>query len=264
MMELGIGEDAVSSARTVGEVMQARTSPHVAAAMPAESVEFPRWNRSALVRWIRNFSLTTWILPIGRIFAWVRAEGLENLDGVEGPVIFAPNHQSHYDVPAIMMSLPWRWRFRVAPAMSMEFFDAHFHPERHTARERFTNSLNYYLSALFFNTFPLPQRERSALDALRYAGDLAAEGWCILIFPEGLRTDRGEIHTFRPGVGMMASRLGIPVVPIRLEGFDRILHQTSRWVKPGRARVAFGKPMRFTGDNYAGIARRIEDAVRSL
>ena len=39
--------------------------------------------------------------------------------------------------------------------MRKEFFDAHFHPERHGLRERFTSSLNYYLSALFFSAFPM-------------------------------------------------------------------------------------------------------------
>jgi long-chain acyl-CoA synthetase len=261
MIELGVEEGELTPARTVGDLVEHRAS---APPQPEETFEFPRWNRSRLARWIRNVSLETWILPLGRVFAWVRAEGLENLKDLSGPVIFAPNHQSHFDVPAVMMALPWRWRFRVAPAMSKEFFDAHFHPERHSYAERITNSLNYYLSAMFFNAFPLPQRERSAIDALRYAGDLASEGWCILIFPEGIRTQHGEIHPFRPGVAMKASRLGVPVVPVRLEGFDRILHQSWRMARPGRARVAFGKPLRFTGDNYAGIAQRIEDAVRSL
>lgn len=261
MMELGVHEGELTPARTVSDLIEHRpsTPPHT-----EDTFEFPRWNRSRLARWIRNLSLELWILPIGRLFAWVRAEGLENLKDLTGPVIFAPNHQSHFDVPAVMMALPWRWRFRVAPAMSKEFFDAHFHPERHSFRDRIANSLNYYLSAMFFNAFPLPQRERSAIDALRYAGDLVSEGWAILIFPEGVRTERGEIHPFRPGVGMMASRLGVPVVPVRLEGLDRILHQSWRMARPGRARVVFGKPLRFTGDNYAGIARRIQDAVKSL
>jgi len=148
--------------------------------------------------------------------------------------------------------------------MSMEFFDAHFHPERHSRREVFTNSLNYYLSTMFFNAFPLPQRERSAVDALRYAGEIAGEGWCVLIFPEGRRTDDGSIYPFRPGVAMMASRLGVPVVPVRIEGADRVLHETWRMAKPGPIRVACGKPSRFTGDDYARMAAEIEAAVRAL
>ena len=104
---------------------------------------------------------------------------------------------------------------------------------------RFTNSLNYYLAALVFNAFPLPQREAGARDAMRYAGELAAEGYCVLIFPEGKRTDAGELLPFHPGVGMLASRLQIPVVPVRLEGLERVLHKDARMATPGRARGAF-------------------------
>jgi len=102
------------------------------------------------------------------------------------------------------------------------------------------------------------------MEALRYAGRLISEGWCVLIFPEGDRTDAGEIHTFQPGVGMMASRLAARVVPVRLEGLDRILHKSWRMAKPGRARIAFGAPLSLDGDDYTSLAQRVEAAVRDL
>ncbi len=263
MMDLNVSEPQFTSARTVGELME-RAQPERAPAATPVATDFPSWNRSLPARILRDVSLATWILPIGRIFAWVHSEGLENLAGLEPPVIFAPNHQTHLDVPAIMMALPYRWRRRIAPAMSKEFFAAHFHPEQYSFTKRFTNSLNYYLSTLFFNAFPLPQREAGALDTLRYAGELASEGWCILVFPEGKRTEHGEIHRFQPGVGMMASRLKVPVVPVRLVGLEKILHQSWRMAKPGRAVVKFGKPLHLDGDDYAALATQVENAVRSL
>ncbi|MEJ7608144.1 MAG: lysophospholipid acyltransferase family protein [Bryobacteraceae bacterium] len=194
----------------------------------------------------------------------MRTEGLANLDGIEAPVIFACSHQSHLDVPALMLALPPKWRYRLAPAMSKEFFKAHFFPRQHAWHKRFTNSLNYYLSSLVFNAFPLPQREAGARQTMRYAGELASEGWCIVIFPEGRITGDGEIASFQPGVGMLASRLNIPVVPIRLEGLDRVLHRTWRMARPGRVLVKIGRPLVLTGDDYAALARRVELAVRSL
>ncbi len=80
----------------------------------------------------------------------------------------------------------------------------------YTRGKRFARSLEYYLSAAFFNTFPLPQREAGARQTLRYAGELISSGFSVLIFPEGKRTDHGEIGPFRPGVGMMAARLEGP------------------------------------------------------
>ena len=233
---------------------------------PREPVpfDFPRWNRSALPYGLRRLSLPTWILPLGRVFARVRAEGLEHLAGLDGPVVFAANHQSHMDTPVILMALPSRWRYRTAVAMAKEFFTPHFHPQGQPLGRRFTNGLNYYLASLFFNAFPIPQREAGARQTLRYIGQLFEEGQSLLIFPEGKRTMAGEINEFRGGIGMIGARLGVPVVPVRLIGADRVLHQTARFPTPGRVIVRFGAPLYLHGDDYGVLARQVEDAVRAL
>ena len=110
----------------------------------------------------------------------------------------------------------------------------------------------------------MPQREAGTREAIRYLGELLGDGNSVLIFPEGRRTTTGEIDRFQPGIGMIDSRLNIPVVPVRLEGIDRILHQSWRMARPGPARVAFGKPLNLTGDDYSDLAKQVEDAVREL
>ena len=259
----GLNEAAVAACRTVGELRQL-----VAAAAQAEPPEaefmFPRWATNVLARAVRNVSQQTWVLPLAALFLRLRIDGLEYLDALRGPVIFASNHQSHFDTPAILLSVPPRWRRRMAVAMAREFFDAHFFPERHRVAERLGNGALYALAALFFNAFPLPRSGPGARDTLRYAGDLASGKWSILIFPEGHRTQRGEISTFQPGVGMMASRLGLPVVPVRLEGVDRVLHQTWRWPRRGVVRVTFGSPITLEGDDYVKLASQVEEAVVAL
>jgi long-chain acyl-CoA synthetase len=229
-----------------------------------EPVEFPSWNRTLPVRIVRRLSLATWIVPLTRAFAWAQVEGLEHLRGLEGPVIFAANHQSHMDVPVIVAALPGRWRARVAPAMLKEFFKAHFYPAEHTWRQWFTSSLNYFNAAFYFNAFPIPQREAGARQTLKYVGELTSSGWSVLIFPEGVRSETGNIRPFQGGVGMMASRLDVPVVPVRLDGVDRVLHPKWKMARPGPVRVAFGAPMRLRGDDFAALARQVEEKVRSL
>jgi long-chain acyl-CoA synthetase len=148
--------------------------------------------------------------------------------------------------------------------MAKEFFKAHFFPEQYGRTAWFTNSLNYYLAALFFNAFPLPQREAGARQTLRYIGEVLEDGFSVLIFPEGERTDVGDIKRFRPGIGMIASRLGVPIVPVKLEGLERVLHHTWSMAKPGRVRVAFGAPLKLSGDDYEALAQQVEEAVRRL
>lgn len=194
----------------------------------------------------------------------MKVSGRENLAGLHGTVIFVANHQSYLDAPAILASLPRRWRYGIAPAMWKEYFDAHFHPEGRSVRERWLNSLIYRLVTVIFNAFPIPQVETGTRQSLRYVGHLIEEGWSILIFPEGERTITGEIGPFFPGVGLIAACMRIPVVPIRLVGLDRVLHRGSARFHRGPAEVRIGCPMLLEGDSYATLAKRIEEAVRAL
>jgi long-chain acyl-CoA synthetase len=261
---VALSESAMSRARTVGDLRAVVAQAAAGGATAADAIAFPRWNRTAPIRFIRGLSLATWILPPARLLMALTIEGREHLDGVHGPVIFAANHQSMLDVPAVLQALPRRWRRRLAPPMWKEFFEPHFFPDRFGIARRLVNSTQYALAAMFFNAFPLPQIEPGVRETLRYIGELVSEGYSILIFPEGERTDRGEIKRFRPGVGMMASRLALPVVPVRLTGLDRVLHRTWRWPRRGPVRVIIGAPLRLQGEDYAGLARQIEDAVGAL
>jgi long-chain acyl-CoA synthetase len=259
-----LDEGAFAAARDVGQLRALVEEASKGEAGPAESLEFPAWNRSLPARAVRRMALPAFILPLARVFAWIRVQGREHLDGLQGPMVFASNHQSFMDTPVIMAALPRRWRYRLAPAMAKEFFAAHFFPEEHGRLLRFATSTGYSLTALLFNAFPLPQREAGARQTLRYMGDLLEGGFSVLVFPEGHHTDTGEIDRFRPGIGMIASRLDVPVVPVRLEGVDRVLHRTWHMARPGHVRVVFGAPMRLKGDDYEALAKQVENAVRGL
>jgi long-chain acyl-CoA synthetase len=226
----------------------------------SEPIAFPSWNRWRISWFLRRISLPTWILPLARVFMQLKVDGLEHLDAIREPVVFASNHQSHMDTPAILIALPRRLRYWVAPAMAKEFWRAHFYPREFSRAKYLWNSFWYYLASMFFNAFPLPQREAGTRQTLRYIGEVAADGYSILIFPEGRR----EPGPFRPGVGMIASRLDLPVVPIRIDGLDKVLHSSKRWPTRGPVRIAFGPPMRLEGDDYQALARQVEDAVRVL
>ena len=61
-----------------------------------------------------------------------------------------------------------------------------------------------------------------------------------------------------PGVGMIGARLSVPVVPVRLEGLDKVLHRKMKFPRRGPVRVAFGPPMTLSGDDYAALAKQVE------
>jgi long-chain acyl-CoA synthetase len=262
-LQTRLDESQFAAAKTLSDVKALLEHP-VTAADVAEPVDFPRWNRHSVIALIRRLSLATWILPLARCVAWITVRGREHVEHLHEPVVFAANHQSHFDVPVILAALPGHVRKRVAPAMLKEFFKAHFFPQGFSWRQVLSNRLNYYLATFFFNAFPLPQREAGARQTLRYIGEVTGDGYSILIFPEGVRSETGEMTTFRGGIGMIASRLDLPVVPVRIDGVHRILHVKSRVPRPGPVHVSFGPPLRLNGDDYAALSREVEQAVRRL
>jgi long-chain acyl-CoA synthetase len=271
-LQTRIDEETFSNARDVGALQAMLQSPGVESPRESRHVEaisherfvFPAWSRQPVVQAVRQLFLAVLILPLTRLFAWIRVEGREHVQSLSDPVILASNHQSHMDVPVILAALPSRYRYRVATAMSKQYFDPHFFPQQHPWSRWLTNSLLYYWVVLLFHAFPFPQRGSGVRETLRYVGDLIFSDFSILIFPEGKRTERGEINPFQPGVGMMASRLDLPVIPVRLDGLDRVLHRNWKMARPGRVRVTFGPPLHLEGEDYAALAQRVEDAVRNL
>jgi long-chain acyl-CoA synthetase len=261
-----IDESSFTAARTVADLAKpGLTGPARTTGPDAEApLEFPSWNRAWPARWLRRAVQATLVRPLTRYFTRITVAGVENLKELKPPVIFAPNHQSFMDVPAILCALPPEWRGHLAPAMAKEWFLPHFHPRQYSRWKRFTSGLQYYSATLFFNAFPLPQREMGARRTLRYMGSLTDEGWCVLIFPEGDRTHAGEILPFFPGVAMLASRTRLPVVPVRLQGLERVFHREAHWPTHAPSKVTFGVPLLLEGDDYATEAKRLEEAVRRL
>lgn len=233
-----------------------------AARMP----RLPRWNRSALVRGMRCIALEGLALPMFRqMLVRFRVEGLENLSGLRPPVIFAANHNSHFDTIAVLAALPARWRRRVSPAMSQDYFSAYWDWRRARFQESLKIAGQYYLATFLVNAYPLPRKMSGTRRALRYTGELADEGFCPLVFPEGERSPDGGMQPFKSGIGLMAVRLGVPVVPIRLEGLFEIYSIHHEWPEPGPLRVRFGEPLRFPAQtDYERAAQAIERAVLQL
>ena len=255
-LDISIDDSAFSSVSKVSDLTQPKEL--------VEAIPEPTYSRTWIARLLRRLLLPTVFLPLARFMARLTISGRENLRILDGPVIFASNHQSYIDAAVILASLTGDWRYRIAPAMWMEYFDAHFHPDRYPFFKRLCNSILYRLLTVLFNAFPLSQVETGTRHTLRYIGELVEEGWSILIFPEGERTMTGAIGHFYPGIALIATRMKLPVVPIRLVGLDQVWHRGSASLHRGPVDVRIGKPIRLEGNSYQALAKQVEDAVRNL
>jgi long-chain acyl-CoA synthetase len=259
--QVDLNETRFSDATTLGDLEKLISEP----ALRAPEFVYPRWVNRWPVPWIRVFIyyLLTW--PATMILAYPKIRGRENLRGVFGPILVACNHVTYLDVGFVLAALPPHLRHRLAVSMDGENLAAMRRPPKgkglfRSAIERIT----YVLVVSLFNVFPLPRRS-GYRESFGYAGELTDRGESILIFPEGELTPDGEIAAFRPGIGLLASRLGVPVVPMRIDGLYAVRMADKSHAKPGTVRVSIGAPMRFESSASAEeITAEIEKRVRAL
>src|SRR5579859_4160316 len=91
---------------------------------------------------------------------------------------------------------------------------------------------------------------RAAQDTLQAALGLLQAGELFGIYPEGTRSPDGRLYRGRTGVGWLALRSGVPVIPVAMIGTNRLLPPGHVLPRPGRIQIRFGRPLEF--DEYAG------------
>lgn len=225
---------------------------------------FPFWTPIRLVRTIFQYLLYPFILLIYR----PKVEGRENLKSLSEPVVFASNHTSLLDTFAVLYSLPLRLRYKVTTVMSIEYHFNHYFYHIGPWWRRIIEAIGFYLLVnLFIITCPL-SRTHGFKQIMENIGKVISRGWHILIYPEGRVTTDGSIKEFESGVGVIASDMEIPVVPVRVRGLFNILRNgILPWGHMPRrplVEISFGKPIKFKNKSYKEITGIIEKKVKSL
>jgi long-chain acyl-CoA synthetase len=220
---------------------------------------FRFWTNSLPVKVLRMLGDALMKFPLFSIFVSLEVHGEEVLEGLQGPVVFVANHLSYFDQPSITFAMPKDLRYNTATAAWEEFF---FSDEYHGVN-RLWRRFCYQYGTLFVNLFPLPQSGGFS-GSLRFMGKLADAGVNILIFPEGAHSTSGKMEAFQLGLGVIVKELGIPVVPIKIEGTERVLPPKARFPKRGKVTVRFGEPLRFTIEEPREIVEKTRQAVSGL
>jgi 1-acyl-sn-glycerol-3-phosphate acyltransferase len=165
----------------------------------------------------------------------VRVRGLERLGA--GPYIFTPNHQSHFDIAALLGYLPGCNRFAAK-------------------REMFAEPV---LGAVLRTMGMIPVDRADPLASIERLNRLKLDGFSVIIFPEGTRSADGQLLPFKKGPFVAAMSLGVPIVPVVCKGTGRIMPKGEYLsILPGEAEMVVLDPIPTAGMSYDDRDRLLE------
>ena len=171
----------------------------------------------------------------------VRVHGAEHLG--HPPYVFAPNHQSHFDIVALLGYLPGNNRF----AAKRELF-----------REPVLGLVLRRMGMI-----PIDRDDHAgAIDRMNRA---SAAGASAIIFPEGTRSPDGRLLPFKKGAFVTAIRSGMPIVPVVCKGTNDVMPPGGYLsIVPGEVEIVVLPPIPTQGltyDDRADLLERVRAAI---
>lgn len=178
----------------------------------------------------------------------VEVSGDENLRR-DAPQILVANHQSMFDIWALMYALPISIRF--------------------VAKEELSRIPLFARACRAAGHVFIDRSDRAgAIRRMRAAGErMSADNLSLGLFPEGTRSPDGELQPFKKGTFVLAIETQAPVVPVAVDGGARILPRGRRRVVPGSLRVRLGRPIPtrgLTADDRDELLRRCRSAIETM
>src|SRR5947208_3080733 len=173
----------------------------------------------------------------------VRVSGLERIP--PGVCLFAANHTSSADAPAVVGAIPRR----IAILLKESLF-------------RYPIVGAAFRLARFI---PVDRRlHDSALESLEKAVQELRSGQSFLIYPEGTRSPDGRLQKFKKGAVVMAIKAGVPIVPVACSGAHRVMEKRSLVINPGEILVEFLESIdasKYTFQERENINEVVHDAL---
>ena len=194
---------------------------------------------NAYGKWARQF------------FTEHRVYGAENWQSVKSQCIVVANHVSHYDQYCFMKAIPWRIRVNL-------YFGAA--ADRWFLRGRKELNRQPWYASLVMGTYPIQRGGGSR--TLEYPKWLLKNGANLMLFPEGTRARGRHLSRFKHGVSILALEAGVPVVPIYIEGLQKIRPPGKKESQPGPVAAHVLEPIYFApGTEVPEATKQIHDAL---
>jgi 1-acyl-sn-glycerol-3-phosphate acyltransferase len=189
-----------------------------------------------------------------RVYHRLEIVGRENLP-LDRSFVMVANHASHLDALCLLSALPGDRLHQAYPAAAADYF---FKNVRRTA-----------LSVLLVNALPF-HRDRQMHQSLELCRELLnGLGNILILFPEGTRSQTGEIKPFKHGIGKLLAGSDVPVVPCYLEGTFRALRKGAWLPRPRRVRLVIGVSQSFrhldeSRESIERVCRQLSDSIYGL
>ncbi len=176
-----------------------------------------------------------------------RVGGMENLPA-DYPFLICPNHLSYVDVCFLVMALPWRV----------------------VRRQFFLGYTNFFESGLLgfigrrIKVIPVDP-DRALRQSLRLGAEGLRRSSVLIVFPEGERSIDGTLKIFRKGPAILATELGVPVVPVGIRGTFEVWPRGRNRLRLHPVSIQFGPPLvPVAGEAAEDFNARLQAAVKGL
>jgi long-chain acyl-CoA synthetase len=196
--------------------------------------------------------------------------GLENLDELADrrertgeSFLICPNHQSYIDA------------FVISSNYSHRVFRSIFH----VGTSGIFSGRFMEFVAKMLNVVPVDP-DTQLMKAMKAGAVGLKAGKILNIYPEGERSFDGHLHEFKKGAAILATELGLPVLPVALDGAQKVWPRGTRRIRPAKVKVRFGKPifpaeMQPDGPDalpqapdaataYSALTQRVKEDIRQM
>jgi len=180
---------------------------------------------------------------LAALFSPMTVLGKERLPA-HGSYILASNHMSNLDPLLIGLAVRRRIAYMAKDALFRDPI------------------LRFCLNRV--EAFPV-KRDAADVRALRETLRRLKKGLPVVVFPEGTRGGTGSEKRTQSGIGFLAVKGRVPVVPVFIRGSDKVLPRGAKFPRRGRVTINLGSPINFTSQQpYGDIVTRIMDEIAAL
>jgi 1-acyl-sn-glycerol-3-phosphate acyltransferase len=198
-------------------------------------------------RTIHFFVAVPWAKTILRVCGiGVRRTGRKNVNA-RVPRIYMTNHQSYFDIFALLAYLPVDFKFILKQElMRIPFLGLAMRKAEYIGIQR--------------------EDPRKAIQSINQAAEKIKHGTSVVIFPEGTRSIDGRLQPFKKGGFNLALKAGCDIVPVTINGSHRIVPKGSLTINKGQFSMHIGKPISvkgFSKRNLIQLMDRVREAMRN-